>query len=103
MDSRCSARRSRGYVAHPLLCCDTLLNSLPPFPEVTPANLQTYIGEVLKRLHVEMLVHGNMLKDEAISLSKLVENTFTPEPLTPEELRSHRALVVPEGELSLRA
>lgn len=45
-----------------------------------------------------MLVHGNMLKDEAISLSKLVENTFTPEPLTPEELRSHRALIVPEGE-----
>lgn len=39
-----------------------------------------------------------MLKDEAIGLSKLVENTFTPEPLTPEELRSHRALVVPEGE-----
>ncbi|ORY56460.1 Metalloenzyme, LuxS/M16 peptidase-like protein [Leucosporidium creatinivorum] len=70
---------------------------LAALEDVTPANLQSYIAEVLSRLHVEMLVHGNMLKDEAIGLSKLVENTFAPEPLTPEELRSHRALVVPEG------
>lgn len=49
-------------------------------------------------MHIEMLVHGNMLKDEAVALSKMVESTLHPEPLTPEELRSHRALVVPEGE-----
>lgn len=61
------------------------------------ANLQEYISSMLARHHVEMLVHGNMLKDEAISLSKLVETTLNPAPLTQEELLSHRALIVAEG------
>lgn len=44
-----------------------------------------------------MLVHGNMLKDEALALNKVVETIIDPKPLTPEELKSHRALIVPEG------
>ena len=52
---------------------------------------------MLSRLHIEMLVHGNMLKDEALALCKTVESTLSPQPLTPEEQLSHRALVVPKG------
>lgn len=67
--------------------------------EVTPANLQEYITRVFSRAHIETLVHGNMLKDEALALSKLAETTIDAQPLTLEELRSHRALIVPEGTL----
>lgn len=48
-------------------------------------------------MHIETLVHGNMLKDEAVSLAKLAETTIHPAALTPTELKSHRALVVPQG------
>ncbi|KAM0792238.1 hypothetical protein ACM66B_004933 [Microbotryomycetes sp. NB124-2] len=65
--------------------------------EITVENLQSFAKNMLSRMHIEMLVHGNMLKDEALSFCKTVESTLSVEALTPEELRSHRALVVPEG------
>lgn len=97
--------------------------------DVTCETLRAYIEEMLGRLHIETLVHGNMLKEvsflppsppslsgptspgpssthndkanetqEAIELAKLAETTLSPRPLTSEELRSHRALIIPEGE-----
>lgn len=48
-------------------------------------------------MHIESLVHGNVTEEEALGFAKTVEEAFKPEPLTPEELKSHRALVIPEG------
>lgn len=70
------------------LCC---------LAEVTPASLQDHAKSLLSRMHIESLVHGNMLKHEALSLAKNVEDTFKPEPLTVEELKSRQALITPEG------
>ena len=52
-------------------------------------------------MHIESLVHGNMLKHEALSLAQDVEDTFRPEPLTVEELKSRQALITPEGAFAL--
>lgn len=65
--------------------------------EVTPASLQAHAKQLLSRMHIESLVHGNMLKHEALSLAQDVEDTFKPEPLTEEELKSRQALITPEG------
>lgn len=65
--------------------------------EITPANLQSHIAALFSRMHIESLVHGNVLRDEALALAKTVEDTFKPEPLTVEELKSRQALIIPEG------
>jgi len=65
--------------------------------QVTVENLAEYAKTVLERLHIEVLVHGNMIKDEAVKLTDMIERTLAPTALTPEELLSHQALVVPEG------
>ncbi|KAK4053747.1 metalloprotease [Microbotryomycetes sp. JL201] len=70
--------------------------------EITVDNLQAYAKELFSRMHIEMLVHGNVLKDEALALCKTIESTLAVEALTPAELRSHRALIVPEGKYLLR-
>lgn len=58
-------------------------------------------------MHIESLIHGNVLRDEALALAKTVEETFKPEALTVEELKSRQALIIPEGaspvNLSLKA
>ncbi|KAK4701450.1 insulysin, partial [Phenoliferia sp. Uapishka_3] len=64
---------------------------------ITVEGLQSYITDLLARLHIEILVHGNMLKDEALELANIAEKTLAPQPLTPQELLSHQALIVPEG------
>lgn len=54
---------------------------------------------MLERMHIETLVHGNILKNEALDLATLAETTLAPAPLTAAELKTHRALLVPEGTL----
>jgi secreted Zn-dependent insulinase-like peptidase len=51
-------------------------------------------------MHIESLVHGNMTETEALELADVVEKAFEPEALTPKELESHTALIVPEGAFS---
>lgn len=75
----------------------TVEEKLAALDEVTPASLQAHAQQLLSRMHIESLVHGNMLKHEALSLAQDVEDTFKPEPLTEEELKSRQALITPEG------
>ncbi|GAA5915532.1 hypothetical protein JCM5296_001752 [Sporobolomyces johnsonii] len=75
---------------------------LAALDHITPQNLQEHIAALLSRMHIEALVHGNMVKEEAVALSKIVEETIAPKPLRPEELKSHQALVIPEGKYLTR-
>ncbi|GAA5829536.1 hypothetical protein JCM11251_000196 [Rhodosporidiobolus azoricus] len=65
---------------------------------VTPADVNAHADALLKRGHLESLVHGNVTQEEALKLAEKVETTLgLEEGLTTEELKSHVALVVPEG------
>ncbi|GAA5888439.1 hypothetical protein JCM16303_005741, partial [Sporobolomyces ruberrimus] len=75
----------------------TVQQKLDALNQITPESLQSHISRILARLHIESLVHGNMLKDEAVSLSNTIEGILAPEPLSQEELKSHQALIVPQG------
>ncbi|GAA6044580.1 A-factor-processing enzyme [Rhodotorula toruloides] len=75
----------------------TVDEKLKALDQITPANLQSHIAALFSRMHIESLVHGNVLRDEALALAKTVEDTFKPEALTVEELKSRQALIIPEG------
>ncbi|SCV66942.1 BQ2448_5588 [Microbotryum intermedium] len=76
---------------------------LEELANITVENSTEYKTNLFKRGHIEMLVHGNILKDEAISMCKMVETTVNPRPLTPEELRSRRALIPQPGDSLTRS
>ncbi|XP_068709633.1 insulin-degrading enzyme-like [Montipora foliosa] len=77
---------------------DELLEALE---EVTLEKLVAFIPNLLARLHVECLLHGNMTKKEALDTVDLVEtilkeNSKT-KPLVPVQLIRHREIQLPSG------
>ncbi|KAK3847359.1 MAG: Metalloenzyme, LuxS/M16 peptidase-like protein, partial [Linnemannia gamsii] len=65
---------------------------------VAPEEVQSFYPEMLERLHVEGLVHGNMVRNLALKASEIVETGLgQPRPLLPSELTSMRSLLLPEG------
>ncbi|CAO1629238.1 unnamed protein product [Parajaminaea phylloscopi] len=58
-------------------------------------DVQRFIPDLLGRLHIEMLAHGNLSEAQATSLVELAESTLAPQPLSPSELISARSLILP--------
>ncbi|KAF9291020.1 Insulinase (Peptidase M16) [Linnemannia elongata] len=65
----------------------------------TPEEIQLFYPEMLARLHVEGLVHGNMDRGQALRVSEIVEEGLgaATRPLVPSELTAMRSLLLPEG------
>lgn len=74
-----------------------LEDKLAALAQVTPENLEQHIARVLGKMHIESLAHGNVTRDEALRMAATVEETFKPQALSVEELKSRQALVVPPG------
>lgn len=66
---------------------------------VAPEEIQQFYPEMLSRLHVEGLVHGNMDREQALRASQIVEEGLGAETrtLVPSELTAMRSLLLPEG------
>ncbi|KAF9108592.1 Insulinase (Peptidase M16) [Mortierella sp. GBA35] len=65
---------------------------------VAPEEVQQFYPEMLARLHIEGLVHGNMDRSQALRASAIVETGLgQPQPLVPSELIAMRSLLLPEG------
>lgn len=64
---------------------------------ITPEDVQQYIRWVCERLHIEMLVHGNIAAPEAEALLTQVESHFDAQPLPAEETLPPRSLLLPSG------
>lgn len=74
----------------------TIADKLQEISSVTQDELQRHINDFLARLNIQMLVTGNMHKDEAIGLSEMVENILNTCPMSADET-AQRALILPEG------
>ncbi|PWZ00255.1 hypothetical protein BCV70DRAFT_206508 [Testicularia cyperi] len=61
------------------------------------AEVQQFLPELLQRMHLEVLVHGNLDKAEAIDLSNMAWQTIKSRPVNPTELQSSRSLLLPEA------
>jgi insulysin len=74
----------------------TIAEKLQEISDVTQDELQRHIDDFLARLNIQMLVTGNMHKDEAIGLSEMAENILKTSPISADET-AQRELILPEG------
>ncbi|KAJ8592510.1 insulin-degrading enzyme [Rhizopogon salebrosus TDB-379] len=90
--------RLSDYYTQYLLTHDTwtIAEKLQEISSVTRDDLQRHISNLLARLNIEMLVTGNMHKDEAIAVSEMAESILNASPLSADET-AQRALILPEG------
>ncbi|XP_014863501.1 PREDICTED: insulin-degrading enzyme isoform X2 [Poecilia mexicana] len=69
--------------------------------DVTLPRLRAFIPELLSRLHIEALLHGNITKESALGMMQMVEDTLIEhahtKPLLPSQLIRYREVQVPDG------
>ncbi|XP_032806215.1 insulin-degrading enzyme [Petromyzon marinus] len=69
--------------------------------DVTVSCLQAFVPQLLSRLHMECLFHGNVDKEGALETMAMVEDTLVrlahSKPLLPSQLTRHREVQLPDG------
>uniref|UniRef100_A0A8C5DIB9 Insulin-degrading enzyme n=1 Tax=Gouania willdenowi TaxID=441366 RepID=A0A8C5DIB9_GOUWI len=69
--------------------------------DVSLPRLKAFIPQLLSRLHIEALLHGNILKESALGMMQMVEDTLIEhahtKPLLPSQLIRYREVQVPDG------
>ncbi|KAG9344403.1 hypothetical protein JZ751_011073 [Albula glossodonta] len=69
--------------------------------DVTLPRLKAFIPQLLSRLHIEALIHGNITKQSALGMMQMVEDTLIEhahtKPLLPSQLIRYREVQVPDG------
>jgi insulysin len=70
---------------------------LEELDHLTANDIQEFYPHLLQQMHIETFVHGNLYKEDALKLSKLVENTLKPRVLPKVQWPVERALIFPPG------
>lgn len=70
---------------------------LAELPRLTAEDIQSYFPQLIRQMHIETLVHGNMYKEDALRLTNLVESTLKPRPLPQVQWPVRRSLIFPPG------
>ncbi|XP_028391087.1 insulin-degrading enzyme-like [Dendronephthya gigantea] len=74
---------------------------LDAIADINEEVFKKFIVELLKRVHIEVLLHGNLTKEEALDIASKVENVFkqnsSSRPLLPSQLTKHREVQLPDG------
>ncbi|TRY55890.1 hypothetical protein DNTS_029134 [Danionella cerebrum] len=69
--------------------------------DVTLPRLKAFIPQLLSRLHIETLLHGNITKESALEMMQMLEDTLIEhahtKPLLPSQLIRYREVQVPDG------
>jgi insulysin len=78
---------------------DGWINSdyLSELPHVTAADVRSFFPSILEQLHMEVFVHGNFYKEDALKIVDLVESTLKPRPLRTNQWKVRRSLSYPRG------
>ncbi|KAK3902491.1 Metalloenzyme, LuxS/M16 peptidase-like protein [Staphylotrichum tortipilum] len=66
-------------------------------PHITPEALRVFQKELLSQMHMEVLAHGNMYKEDALRLTDMIESTLKPRVLPQAQWKIRRGLVLPPG------
>jgi insulysin len=45
---------------------------------VTANDIRLYFPELLGKMHIEILIHSNLCKEDALNITKLVDSTLLP-------------------------
>lgn len=66
-------------------------------PHITADALRVFQKELLAQMHMEILVHGNLYKEDALKLTDMVESTLKPRVLPKQQWSIRRGLILPPG------
>lgn len=64
---------------------------------VTAEDIRQFFPQLLKQMHIEILVHGNMYKEDALRITNLIERTLQPRPLPASQWPTRRCILIPPG------
>ena len=65
---------------------------------ITPRDCEAFVKDLLERLFVEGLIHGNMDRHQALEACRIVEEVLGPRPVTSSErIKKSRSRILPQG------
>ncbi|KAF1343553.1 STE23-like protein [Delphinella strobiligena] len=85
---------SRWLLSEKSFVISQLLEELPP---VTADDVREFFPQALKQMHIEILAHGNLYREDALKITDLVEKTMHPKRLPASQWPICRSLVLPGG------
>lgn len=66
-------------------------------PFITPDAVRVFQKEMLSQMHMEVLAHGNIYKEDALKLTDMIEAALKPRPVPKPQWRIRRGLILPPG------
>lgn len=75
----------------------TNAEKLQELDTITAEDIQAFYPTILSHLHLEALVHGNVVQEEAESMMQTVLDILKPKELLPSQIVGHRSIILPEG------
>jgi insulysin len=70
---------------------------LAELPDITEQDVRSFFPEVFRQLHIEVLAHGNLYREDALRFTDVVENTLRPRKLPPAQWPIKRSMIYPTG------
>ena len=65
--------------------------------QLTAEDISNFYPQLLRQVHLEILCHGNMYKEDALRITNLVESTLKPRILPQAQWPVSRSLILPPG------
>ena len=69
----------------------------PELAHIQPEDIRAFFPQLLAQAHLEILAHGNLYKEEALSMTKLVEDILHPRVLPASQWSIKRNMIIPAG------
>lgn len=70
---------------------------LAELPHLTPGDISIFFPQLLRQMHIEVLAHGNLYKEDALKITDLIESVLKPRALPQSQWQVRRNLILPEG------
>ncbi|PSK36776.1 hypothetical protein B9Z65_1959 [Elsinoe australis] len=70
---------------------------LDELPSITADDIRRFIPQILSQMHIEILAHGNLYREDALRLTDIVETTIHGRNLPASQWPIRRSLVIPQG------
>ncbi|PGH05696.1 hypothetical protein AJ79_06712 [Helicocarpus griseus UAMH5409] len=64
---------------------------------IEPEDVAAFFPQLLRQLHIELLGHGNLYKEDVLKMADLVESTFKARPLPQSQWHTRRNIILPPG------
>ena len=75
----------------------TTFELLQELDAVTAEDVRQFFPQALRQMHIEVLVHGNLYKEDALHITNLVESTLRPKRLPSSQWPTRRTIELPRG------